>query len=58
MARSDRARQNRAYVRRLLRQRQPEFAAALESVEHEFSYPAGLGKRRTQDHARTSDLSF
>ena len=32
-----RARENRAIVRKLLRQRQPEFAAALASAEHYFS---------------------
>jgi hypothetical protein len=30
---TDRAQENREYVRRLLRKRQPEFAALLESVE-------------------------
>jgi hypothetical protein len=37
---SKRAEENRAYVRRLLWQRQPEFAAALASVERSFSCPA------------------
>jgi len=41
-AKSERARENSAYVRRLLRQRQPEFAATLESAEQKFSCPAGL----------------
>jgi hypothetical protein len=36
----ERARENRAYVRKLLREREPEFAAALASVEREFSCPA------------------
>jgi hypothetical protein len=30
---ADRARENRAYVRRLLRKTQPEFAAVLESLD-------------------------
>jgi hypothetical protein len=33
LVRARRARENRAYVRMLLRQRQPTFAAALESAE-------------------------
>jgi hypothetical protein len=33
MAKSKRAEKNSAYVRRLLRERQPEFAAALAAVE-------------------------
>ena len=33
----ERARQNRAYVRELLIQRQPEFAAALASAEQHLS---------------------
>jgi len=46
------ARENRAYVRILLRQRQPAFAAALSSAERYVSCPAdpfscsaGLGRR-------------
>ena len=34
---SAQARENREYVRRLLRERQPEFAAALALVEQELS---------------------
>src|SRR6201986_5609618 len=44
---------NRAYVRTLLRQRQPAFAAALSSAERyvscpadPFSYPAAPGRRQ------------
>jgi hypothetical protein len=47
------ARENRAYVRMLLRQRQPAFAAALSSAEQyvscpadPFSCPAGPGRRQ------------
>jgi hypothetical protein len=53
---SEQAEENSAYVRRLLRERQPEFAAALAAVEHSFSCPAGPGKR-DQDDDRASDLS-
>src|ERR1700742_3609509 len=35
------ARENRAYVRMLLWERQPAFAAALSSAEHYVSCPAG-----------------
>jgi hypothetical protein len=38
-AKTDRARENRAYVRRLLKQKQPEFAARLESLEAELACP-------------------
>src|SRR6201995_5846698 len=48
---AQRARENRAYVRMLLRQRQPAFAAALSSAEQyvscpadPFSCPAGPGR--------------
>jgi hypothetical protein len=34
---AEQARRNRAYVRRLLREKQPEFAAVLESVERMWS---------------------
>jgi hypothetical protein len=47
------ARENRAYVRMLLWQRQPAFAAALSAAEQyvscpadPFSCPAGLGRRQ------------
>jgi hypothetical protein len=53
---SEQAEENSAYVRRLLRERQPEFAAALAAVEHSFSCPAGSGNR-DQDDDRASDLS-
>ena len=50
---AQRARENRAYVRMLLRQRQPAFAAALSSAEQyvscpaaPFSYSAGPGRRQ------------
>ena len=36
MANSQQARENREYVRRLLKERQPEFAAALELAEQEL----------------------
>jgi hypothetical protein len=56
MATSKRAQENSAYVRRLLRERQREFAAALAAVEYSFSCPAGPGKR-DQDDDRASELS-
>ena len=56
MATSKRAQENRAYVRRLLRERQPEFAGALAAVEDSFSGPAGPG-RRDRDDDRASELS-
>jgi hypothetical protein len=40
------ARENRAYVRMLLRQRQPAFAAALSSAEQYVSCSAGPGRRQ------------
>jgi len=40
------ARENREYVRRLLRERQPEFAAALELAEHELRLEDRLGLLR------------
>ena len=33
----EQARENRAYVRALLQEKQPEFAAALEQVAHELA---------------------
>jgi hypothetical protein len=35
-----RARENRAYIRELLRNREPAFAAALAAAEQEFPCPA------------------
>jgi hypothetical protein len=55
MVKCEQAQENRAYVRRLLRERQPEFAAALASVERSFSCPGCSGKRDQDD--RASDLS-
>jgi len=43
---AQRARENSAYVRKLLRQRQPEFAAALAFAEQYFSCLSGRGRRR------------
>jgi hypothetical protein len=57
------ARENRAYVRMLLRQRQPAFASALSSAEQyvscsagPFSCSAGPG-RRQETSGRTAGLS-
>jgi len=43
LVKAGRARENSAYVRKLLRRRQPEFAAALASAERYFSclWPRG-----------------
>src|SRR6476659_641955 len=40
LRKAQRARENRAYVRMLLRQRQPAFAAALSAAEQYVSCPA------------------
>jgi hypothetical protein len=53
---AQRARDNRAIVRKLLRQRQPEFAAALASAEHYFSCPCGRAGRRDRRDDRAQDL--
>jgi len=42
---AERARQNRAHVRELLRQRQPGFAAALASAEHHLPCSAVQARR-------------
>lgn len=54
---SDQARENRAYVRRLLRQRQPKFAAALAAAERQFSCAPGPDERRNDDDVRAAHLS-
>jgi hypothetical protein len=54
VALSERAEENRAYVRRLLWEREPEFAAALAAVEHSFSCPACVSGWNQHDD-RTSD---
>jgi hypothetical protein len=45
-ARSERIREDRAYVRRLLWEQEPEFAAALASIERALCGPAELGGQR------------
>ena len=49
VAQRERAEENRAYVRRLLWERQPEFAAALAAAERSFSCPACPGERDHDD---------
>jgi hypothetical protein len=49
VAGNERAKENRAYVRRLLWEREPEFAAALASVERSFSCAASPGERNQHD---------
>jgi hypothetical protein len=39
-AKAQRAKENRSYVRELLRERQPAFAAILATAEADFSCPA------------------
>jgi hypothetical protein len=45
VVKAERARQNRAYVRELLRQRQPGFAVALASAEQDLSCQGSGGSR-------------
>jgi hypothetical protein len=54
VAQRERAEENRAYVRRLLWEREPEFAAVLAAVERSFSCPVCSGERN-QDDDRASD---
>jgi hypothetical protein len=49
---AQRAEENRAYVRTLLWQRQPGFAAALASAEQHLSCAACQGRRLNQDDDR------
>ena len=49
---TDRAADNRRYVRRLLKETQPEFATMLESLEAEFACPVC----RAADRSRISGL--
>jgi len=57
IALSERAEENRAYVRRLLWEREPEFAAALASVEHSFSCPACVGEQNQHDDRTPDDCA-
>jgi hypothetical protein len=57
VAQRERAEENRAYVRRLLRERQPEFAAALAAVESSFSCPACSGERNQDDYRGSVDCA-
>jgi hypothetical protein len=43
---AQRSRENSAHVRKLLAQRQPEFAAALARAEQDFSCLSGRERRR------------
>jgi hypothetical protein len=49
---AERALDNRAHVRMLLRLRQPAFAAALASAEQDFSYSVCSGRRPERDNDR------
>jgi hypothetical protein len=57
VAQRQRAEENRAYVRRLLWEREPEFAAALASVERSFSCPACPGERNQDDDRASHDCA-
>jgi hypothetical protein len=57
VAQREQAEENRAYVRRLLWERQPEFAAALAAVERSFSCPACPGERNQHDHRASHDCA-
>lgn len=57
VAQRERAEENRAYVRRLLWEREPEFAAALASVERSFSCPACPGERDQDDDRALDDCA-
>jgi len=54
---AQRARENSAYVRKLLGQRQPEFAAALAFAEQFCSCLSGREMRRSRHDDRAQDLS-
>jgi hypothetical protein len=49
---AQRAEENKGYVRMLLRQRQPAFAAALASAERYFSCSVCPGRRQDRDDDR------
>jgi hypothetical protein len=59
LTKAQRADENRAYVRELLWQRQPEFAAALAAAERVFPFPACPCRQRAitglRPSARSSD---
>jgi hypothetical protein len=58
-AKARRARENGAYVRRLLRQRAPEFAETLAAAEHDvscdLSSKGGQGHRCSDGHRPAAD---
>jgi hypothetical protein len=54
---AQRAWENSAYVRKLLGQRQPEFAAALAFAEQYFSCLSGRERRRGRHDDLSQDLS-
>jgi hypothetical protein len=47
-ASTDRGRENREYVRRLLGEKQPEFAALLQSLEAEMACPVCRAAERSR----------
>jgi hypothetical protein len=57
VAQRERAEENRAYVRRLLWEREPEFAAALAAVERSFSCAPYPGERDQDDDRASHDCA-
>jgi len=51
---NDQARQNRAYVRRLLEEKQPELAAVLKIVERQLAASMGIPGDAAQAPTATS----
>ena len=49
---AERAREDRAHVRRLLSERQPEFAAVLAAVERDFCGQAESRRQAKRDECR------
>ena len=58
VAQRERAEENRAYVRRLLWERQPEFDAALAAVERSFSCATCPGERDQDDDRASHDCAL
>jgi hypothetical protein len=57
VAQREQAEENRAYVRRLLWEREPEFAAALAAVERSFSCAPYPGERDQDDDRASHDCA-
>ena len=57
VAQRERAEENRAYVRRLLWERQPEFAAVLAAAERSFSCPVCSAEPDQDDDRASHDCA-